>query len=345
MSDRICYIHAGTGKTGTTAIQYELTMAGDYLASHGLAYPDFSGNLTAASGGKPTAGNGRLLFGLLSRGKVEKALSIVNEHARDSDKFVISNEGFCSLPADILGAFNDGLIEFGFRTKCCVCYRPQADFVVSYYLQALKANKIDWRESVDDFAARSIEEGTFIKKWGWLNNADKLAKVFGGEQLLVLWYPALMEKGPNAVARAIFDWLELPGHEDWRPLASNPSPNPEAMHVLRMLNGIGLGGRKFADDFLSHAHERGLLTGRVRLSAKVRKRVEAVTRKSNQLLLEKYAVDGALAEDKMLSAAVPETSDVRREVFAELLGLTGWILGARGVQLASTRVPGKRNKS
>lgn len=329
MAEGICYMHVGTGKTGTTAIQYALVKARDELVRRGVDYPDFSGNLDAACSGVPTAGNGKRLFALLRNGETDAALHILENFPLEAGNFVISSEGLLTLPNPTWVAFLDGVKKLGYLPKCCACFRPQSDFLVSHYLQAVKAGKIDWRESLDEFANKTIQQIQFENKWNWLRIANKLEIIFGKGNCTILWYPYFARQGRDALIRAIFDWIGQSGMAVFpQAEASNPSPNTEAMQLLRMLNSVGLGGRPLADEFLAEAQRNNLLGGRVSLSNKLSGEINRLTRGGNREMLEKFAPSQYTELDFIQDVVRPDSDGpgLNKHVFGGLLQLAGTVL-------------------
>lgn len=341
-SERVCYFHVGTGKTGTSAVQYALAVSRRYLLENEMDFPNLTGNMRQILGGFPTCGNGQSIFACLDRGDMKGAQAVIENYSPTVPSFVVSSEGFGWLPRKSLSWLVEKIRERGYTVKCCVCFRPQADYIASAYLQLVKSAKADWRQSMDDYAQKAINNGLFEAGYNWLTLADRLAGVFGAENMTVLWYPQLVARGRNGVVNAVFEWLGLstPAIPGMAPYV-NPSPNREAAHVLRMLNSTGLGGKELADVFLARAERRGLLDGKYVLEPAIAQRIDALTRNSNREMLRKYA-GLTLEADVVTSRPENKASTLREEVLGELLMLSGRLLNARaGAVKENTSMLGK----
>lgn len=325
MSGRTCYLHVGTGKTGTTAIQYALARAGDHLSAHGYDYPDFSGNLRAAWSGAITPGNGAILFKKLWKDDVAGAAEILQREGSGSGAMIVSCEGFWQVKKDVLAGFAAAIRAHGFELKTLVCFRPQVDFVIASYLQQVKSARLDWRLGLEDYIREAISKDIFGKKWNWLAVADRLAAAVGTETLQVMWYPAVLRRGHDAIVEDFFAWLGLPMPADYASGGvSNPSPNPEALMILRMMNAAGLGGKRFADDFLVRAHEAALLDKRPLLDRKTYELVEEMTLRDNLEMLRRFLPEQSEAGERDLPATVGNTgAGLRKAVFAGMLRIAG----------------------
>jgi hypothetical protein len=283
MIDRTCYLHVGTGKTGTSAIQYALTKSHDALLRRGYLYPDLSSNFKDVLALQPRAGNARLVGIALKNDRVKRALKLVKRYARRPEHLVLSSEGLSVCPEPALTEFAAGLHSLGFSTiKCVVFFRPQVDFIVSSYLQLVKSGKTTL--NLDDFARRQLRQ--IETKYDWLARTEKLERVFSPDNLTVKWYPTVAGEGPNGVVAAIFSWLGLPDMASAvgpMPVV-NPSPGRDALEVLLTANRNGSGGKAFADEFLARAHAEGRLGPKVSLSPRMRRLIERQLRDPNDAL-------------------------------------------------------------
>jgi hypothetical protein len=207
--NRICYLHVGTGKTGSSAIQYALTQKHHELLKAGLLYPDASGNFRAVRAGKPTSGNATSIVVLVHAGNITAALDIVRDYASRPEHLVLSCEGFSNVSAASLQKFAAGLAKLGYVSKCLVLFRPQFERMTSSYLQQVKANKSSARLPLERYARRTIGKN-IQRRFNWYERAKKLESAFGKPNLTVLWYPALRRRGLDGVPAAVFEWLGVP---------------------------------------------------------------------------------------------------------------------------------------
>jgi hypothetical protein len=305
MTGRICYLHVGTGKTGSSAIQYALTAERHTLLERGYFYPNATGNFHAVLAGKPTTGNAGGIYSALKRRHAASAFERIRSLSRHEEHLVLSCEGFSNCSAASLNGLAAQIRELGYRTKCLVFFRPQADVIVSSYLQQVKANRLEPRITLDDYARQQLARPS--RRWNWLARAEKLEAAFG--DLTVKWYPSVVQNGPEAVPNAAFAWLGVErGGAGSAPII-NPTPGREALVVLREANARGFGGKRFADALLTRAHRLGKLGSRVSLEPSLREEIEEATRESNAALLERYCPDLSVS-DALNLRKPPQVSDL-----------------------------------
>jgi hypothetical protein len=134
------YLHIGSPKTGTSAIQAFLSLNREaFFAATGLYYAE-SDSDNRVRKGKPTTGNGGKIAQLLRsrrRETLDQAIALTErelDHGRD--KLLLSSEAFWSVPTETLAAFMRRLEpRTGFRFLFYA--RPQVRHVESAYLQVL----------------------------------------------------------------------------------------------------------------------------------------------------------------------------------------------------------------
>jgi hypothetical protein len=315
MSDRICYVHAGTGKTGSSAIQYALTKAGDDLLEHDYLYPDIASNFQQVLDFKPTAGNARRVYRLVLSGRTDQAIDLVRPYKLQPFHLILSCEGFSNAPTEYLAKFCEGLRNFGYTTRCLIFFRFQHDFVVSSYLQKVKSDKIERSQTLQEYALSHYRGAGH--PFDWLNRVRRLERAFG--DVTVKWYPAVARQGPNGVVDAAFQWLGL------RSLAGatgarivNPTPGLEALHVLQRINAQGLGSRPVADQILMRAHAEGLLGSKVVLDNETTRISHSAMYDSNVALLERYCPDLSPAEELKLPEFSAEQPSLDPEIVNRL---------------------------
>jgi hypothetical protein len=323
----MCYLHLGTGKTGTTAIQFALASEQDHLAAHDVDYPDISRNHRAVLAGVPVAGNGAAVYKKLKEEDFVGAFQLLAENARSERDMVISCEGFWQLPMQTLAKLSSALRDIGFAVKALVCFRPQAQFLESSYLQQVKAGRLDWRTGLGEYAQAAITRNSFDRNWSWLKVADKLAGAFGSEHLTVFWYPNQIRRGHAAIVEDFFRWIGVPPRDGKTGGGVvNPSPNPEALLVLRLMNAAGVGSKAFADAFLAEAQRADLLDRRPMLAKSLAEKVDALTRSDNEAMLARYApgeLTAMAAGPQEVTAAAPP---VRQTTLADMLECAARVL-------------------
>mgnify|MGYP001130269866 FL=1 len=101
--------------------------------------------------------------------------------------------------------------------------------------------------------------------------------------------------------------------------------------ILRMMNSAGLGGRAFANEFLSQAHAAKLLDKRPMLSKERLVLIDGLTRRDNQEMLKRYASGYSVEAvgDSPFDLPVDQPL-LRKEVVAEMLQMAGQVLARNG---------------
>ena len=323
MSDKPkLYFHAGTAKTGTSAIQFAFTEHQKTLERQGYHYPDLAGKFERARAGLPTTGNASVLLRLIRDGSIDEALSALKPY--QGRNLILSHEAFANLArvdGEAVLRFVDGVRALGFEPSALVMFRPQAEFIPSFYLQQIKADNTSL--GLEEYLAEDTTPDRLRSRYNWLSYAKPMEAAFGAG-LKVLWYPAVTRG--EGVTAAAFRWLGLEPLPT-QPRLVNPSPGAEPLAVLRAANEAGTGGRKLADRFLVEAEKRGWLGHKVGLSEPHVRRIEEATRKTNEELLRRYcpdlSVDDELAPGKGVStqmdeALVARLQDLAAEITAEV---------------------------
>jgi hypothetical protein len=323
MSDKPkLYFHAGTAKTGTSAIQFAFTQHQDALERQGYHYPDLAGKFEPARAGLPTTGNASVLLRLIRDGVIDDALASIKPY--QGRNLILSHEAFANLAradGEAVLRFVNGVRALGFEPSALVMFRPQTEFIPSFYLQQVKDDKTALE--LDDYLAEDTTPARLRSRYNWLSYARPMKAAFGAG-LKVLWYPAVMRG--EGVTAAAFRWLGL------EPLPNqarviNPSPGAEPLAVLRAANEAGTGGRKLADPFLIQAEKLGWLGHKVGLSEAHMRRIEEATYTTNSRLLSRFcpdlSVDEELAPGKAVSpqldeALVARLQGLASEITAEL---------------------------
>ncbi|MFK5922828.1 MAG: hypothetical protein QM496_11670 [Verrucomicrobiota bacterium] len=290
MSKPICYLHVGIGKTGSSAIQYALTKAHDHLLSCGLHYPDISNNFKQVLKYKTTAGNAGKLRKILKHNGRKDVMRLLSPFSARPENLVLSCEGFSRLPFACLEELAHGLDILGYDIRCLVFFRPQAESLVSRYLQKVKGNKT-YNKTLDDYIAHMLSPDRFDRVCNWYILAQKLAKAFGDQNITTKWYPAVLRTQSPSVVKTTMNWLgvSLPNDcLDEEDKIINPTPGREALVILERLNSLGWGNINFSGNFLSKAHRQGVLGSKVSLSPSLIEEIDTTTRDSNTKLLKRY---------------------------------------------------------
>lgn len=243
MSKKTLYIHIGSGKTGTTAIQRFAFANKAVLRKKGLH--------VVSSERKH---HGPLCENLIAGDK--RPLFAVAKEVQDSraPKFLISYERLCELNEDKLGELLDALKTFDLKIIYYV--RRRSDSLRSSFAQALKLQKGERGNGV----CRQLFEGRYPDKFDHLDYLGIVRR----------WQRGLTEIGqPNAFDMRVFEASCLMGGNvvldfysrmgvvgpdedlDKAPYANspeivNPSISPSGQYLMGVLYLVGLDDRQRA---------------------------------------------------------------------------------------------------
>jgi hypothetical protein len=165
---RKCFLHIGTHKTGTTAIQLQLKKHSRELAKRGFLYP--------STGVPPRlAGHHNISWQLRGdrRFKPEHGTldDLFVEIGKSDRNIILSSEDF-ECAADVLGSFVGRLERHDFSVEVIVYFRDQLSYCRSLYLElitlgydrtftdflleVLEHRRVRWQESVFSFDYRAL---------------------------------------------------------------------------------------------------------------------------------------------------------------------------------------------
>lgn len=199
---RVCYLHAGTHRTGSTAIQVALARNAQVLLEHGLFVPR-TGALDARGGHHNVAlelnGSPRFDPSLGSFAELTAEIS-----ASRSDRAIVSSEIFQQLHAKpaALRRFVAGMSEIGYETRAVLFLRSQASYAESVYaVYAEMGYALDFAFLVDgivrDGALGAGTENVFALSYFEL--LEGFADVVGRKRVLARPY------GPGGTRSSLFD--------------------------------------------------------------------------------------------------------------------------------------------
>jgi hypothetical protein len=186
------YIHIGTEKTGSTALQAVSGVNRKALSRHGILYPAVPGDrnhirLTLFAADGPKTVNLRRLAGLASnasftnfRAKFAEELRIEIEESRCT-RIYLSNEHLSSrlVSKKEIIRLADVVRPLGEIVKIVVYLRPQAELFLSSYSTAIKAGRLKPLEP---------PAGIYDRRYNYERTLSLWADVFGEENVLVRIY-------------------------------------------------------------------------------------------------------------------------------------------------------------
>lgn len=162
MPDRICFVHIGPHKTGSSSLQLFLRENENALLKHGVVYPRFLDDK-----GRPTNEHSALIEGRRSRKADRLELDDPNwvrfsEHLVSGEAdILLSSENFARYFAeeDRLARFSQFVTRRGYRLVAIAYVRDQAPWINSFYVQYAK--RFMGPLSFEEFLAQQIEKRRF----------------------------------------------------------------------------------------------------------------------------------------------------------------------------------------
>ncbi|MEA2666611.1 MAG: hypothetical protein QOI11_3555 [Candidatus Eremiobacteraeota bacterium] len=188
--ERICFIHAGTHKTATTALQNYLGENDALLAAEGTYYP--------RCGRMRPNGHHNIAFELSEDERYRPALGTLAEllaevAAAALPRACISSEGltFLNDRPDKLAALRDGFAAIGYRAVVLVYLRAQSAYLESLYPTLLR---LGYAVSFEEFVERALADGvvryrgTRSYRFDYADLLERYARVFGADGVIVRRY-------------------------------------------------------------------------------------------------------------------------------------------------------------
>lgn len=176
------YLHIGTWKTGTTALQKFLVKNAELLQTENIFYPDIGrfgrgdGRAIAHHKFAWTFGYGNDLY--MRPGDPAPWIQLVDEKWPKDSVVIISSE---SLYSAVLNYHSSVKIRdwlSGFNLKIVVYYRPQEELIESGYKNQVKLGKV--KEDIYSYAKKN--------RYYYHNQLAHITKVFGKRNVLVRPY-------------------------------------------------------------------------------------------------------------------------------------------------------------
>ena len=221
MSPRICFLHIGTHKTGTTSIQRLLALNASKLLAMGVHVP---------STGRPPGSDGHhnIAWQLNSDPRFDATNGTLQSLSDEVERVgapnaCLSSEGFEYLHAkpETLQSMLATFSSIHYLTKIIVYLRPHDDYVRSLYAELLKHGIT---ETAEEFHRVLTRDRAFRCRENWIFQFDydrllaPFRKAFGDDNVLVRPYPSgrpdtfLIEDFLSLVLPipSVFNDLELP---------------------------------------------------------------------------------------------------------------------------------------
>lgn len=183
------YVHIGTMKTGTTAVQGFLWDNRDVLEKYGFGYPD----LHWLSQTVTRRRNGRFLVEPLENSQLEqevfrKGMDYVEKLFETYENIVLSNEGIWGATYNRRASLWQELMQegekHGFQVKVIVYLRRQDEYLSSCWNQMIKMNTKEGVREWDEYL-ENIPKGRQLE---YDKKLDSISEVIGKENVIVRRY-------------------------------------------------------------------------------------------------------------------------------------------------------------
>lgn len=242
------YIHIGSTKTGSSALQHFLNKNSNILSEHGIAYPDVG--IVSNAHHLIAAALHPMAFKMHSNAipdNTDQRLEFFYSHV---EQFLIAARDICThsaiLSSEYLwGSFQPEFYEHwqkafkGCNLHLYVVLRRPDQWVQSSYLQALKSGEgrayADWYKSFKSVPTSGTDYYQVIKKW-----ADSL----GIETVHIRTYEHLVSNDLlfNNLLKTIDSHANFFDKLTYSFTPINPSPTQEAAEILLSINASNIQG-------------------------------------------------------------------------------------------------------
>lgn len=248
------YLHIGTSKTGTTAIQHFLRTNKPELVRKGYCYPVFLKRYPRVRDQR----NGHFLVDYMMNARKpdkrdeqnrlwRKHMDYVERLLRKYPNVILSDEVIWYhtkfTPSDMWERLKGEAERFGFELKVIVYLRRQDQFLSSVYLQKLKFNS-SFTTPFSDY----IADPEAFHAVDYFEQLERIAAVIGRENIIVRVYER--ERLPGGDVNADFlSALGLRIEDGFRILdeVENPTIRGDFHEILRTLNSLpNLGQRGYS---------------------------------------------------------------------------------------------------
>ena len=304
---KILYIHIGTEKTGSTALQAVSGLNRKVLAKNGILYPATPGarnhlRLTLFAADGPKTRNLRRLAGLAPSEAYARFKASFAEELRAEvleshcTRVYLSNEHLSSrlFTAKEVGRLAAIIRPLADAVKVVVYLRPQPELFLSSYSTAIKAGRVRPLEPPSGIYDRRYNYGGILSIW---------ADVFGEENMIVRIYDrkVLIE---GDVVKDFFSIMGyMPGADIRFPEIANTRLDFAALRFLQQFNGhvppfIKQGLNPERGDIASALAKKSFTTA-LGVPAPILRKIAELYEKSNAQIAQRFLgrSDGKLFEN------------------------------------------------
>jgi hypothetical protein len=321
---RTAFVHVGTHKTGTKALQVFCAMNREALGSAGIHYP-VAGRVPMGTGSTP--GHHQIAFDLMrSSESPSLAAALAEIDAAGPPSVLLSSEEFHMLlgAQGRLEAIARGFRSRDYRPVAILYLRPQGEYAESLYAEFLKGGRLtDFRSYFDEI----LETGAFLSAdarqttFQYSQLIEGLAEVFSPSDVVIRPY-----RGGRKPEALFADFLNVIAHVSGTPIGGNfdnPMPRANASLTFRALADrvcTLAGGKLDLETFFKRRYPN---VG----SSLLDKRFSLLTQRDVARFRERFAEDNRRV-NAMCGAGLPTANDLpddgdrrfeRAEIHREIL--------------------------
>ncbi len=294
--DTTLYIHIGTPKTGTTAIQSFIHINRDKLKENGLLYPGENENhhlvvQEISEADKPF---------LDTNSEVYKVFTAIRANCGIYKNILLSSEVFFEKDKILLPKLIEALTYFKINVpiKIIIFFRPQQECYESSYQQQIK--------TIGSFKPIRFNEFVKIKLESVANNyynrINRWSSFFGKENIIVVPYES--KQFTNKIFTDFKQILEIPDGlvlKEPSQSQSNIGLKTHAVEFLRWMNILKIEDDDFQEILLALAIEIKKEVGNYKLlTSQIAKEIYKKFEKSNSMIAKEYLnrPDGILFQNQ-----------------------------------------------
>ena len=330
------YLHIGTPKTGTTALQNFLSENNAVLEKYHIHYPDFGFKYEGIGYHR----NGHFLAApfiteqgekdfLRPSNEYEAGLEKLRELKKSYDKIILSDENMWRniwSRKDYWRRVKNDFNQLGFDIKIIVYLRRQDQFLESYWAQQVKEYATC---TLEEFMESSLFSSCPLDYYTYLNY---LSDIFGKDNLIPRVYENAQYLGDGGTIHS--DFLNIFGISDMQDFFFgqtfyNPSLSGNYLEIKRILNYIGefRSASHPISGYLKKAQKKNIFNHNFKeysyLTPRQRRDFLAAFSESNQKVARRYLGrnDGILFYDEIKDA--PKYTVSESELLPDILLVFG----------------------
>lgn len=326
-NSKICLLHIGAPKTGSTALQKFLSSNRKFLTNAGWEYPDVSLRGFGHHDLAFLLGGGYPPWALPQDRPLEDLLNDLINSVADAYRIIISSENFFLFPnaSGTAELFEKAGFPLEF-VKVVVYIRRQDDAIISWYNQIVKA--LGYIGTIDDCISESRD------LWDYEIQLDHWERVFGHENLIVRVYQK-EELWQGDICHDFLQLMQLPSNDfQWPQESTNTRINRDVLEFQRLINRLPLSPpekRRFHKEMIeltSATSGMDLFNDSPILDVFQRKEILSSYTNSNTRVARMF-----LGRDQLFDETMPPESPYQEKFYKldveKITYILGWIL-ARG---------------